>query len=74
MFKRQHYETIAAILHDLQSAAITSGDIYLLASIAVFRDRLIATFERDSSRFDRVRFLSACTCDRSTTADSSAGV
>ena len=59
-YQRRHYVQIAELVADLRLTALDTGDLYMLETVDVFKDRLVDVFSRDNSRFSPSRFLSAC--------------
>lgn len=59
-FQRRHYTEIAGMIADLRSTALDSGDLFMLETVDMFRDRLVETFQRDNRRFSPSRFRTAC--------------
>lgn len=59
-FQRRQYIQLAAMIADLHLDALDRGDMFLLSTVDVFRDRLIEVFTRDNPRFTPDRFRAAC--------------
>ncbi len=59
-YQRRHYAQIAGMLADLRADALDRGDLFMLETVDVFRDRLSETFTRDNPRFSPDRFRLAC--------------
>jgi hypothetical protein len=66
-YQRRHYKQIAGLIADLRTDALDRGDLFMLETVDVFRDRLVETFRRDNPRFSSDRFVSACETSVSTT-------
>lgn len=57
MYTKRHYESIARALATARMCALQEGDLFAIGTLDSLTDSLADTFEQESSRFNRVRFL-----------------
>ena len=62
-FTRKHYTAIAGLLSGLHCDAIDGGDMFLLETVRIMRERMTETFSRDNPAFKPDRFIAASTID-----------